>query len=181
MAHESARQLYGSTSKSSCVPGASSARRSHASPGVALAHTASKKKSLNSLCGQYLADVLTVWDCYERAPRSDYPLLLRFENNDYVAASHNRELVIEPQAGDICFRAPEHGSMGTVGASRSAHSRPQDDSLVWLPAREFSSALGQQVINAFVDAQNATVIVLEDCYLRLKPQGPTVDVFLSRY
>lgn len=170
MARESARQLYGSTNKSSCVPGA----------GKKLSRNRSRK-DLRGLQGQYLADALMVWDCYERAPRTDCPILLRFENGDYVASSYEQELVIEPQAGDICSTAPRPALAADAARLDDADCAAQDDCLVWLPAREFSAALGQQVVNVFVDSQEATVIVLEDCYLRLKPQGSSVDVFLSRY
>lgn len=195
MARENARQLFGSTNKSSCVPSGfpsyahsdageqtacSRAARSCGIP-AAVAHSSSSKSLSRGLCGQYLADALMVWDCYERAPRTDCPILLRFENCDYVASSHNQELVMEPQRGGTFAVTSEQVNLESLSVPDDLHSRAQGDCLVWLPAREFSSALGQQVINVFNDTQGAAVIVLEDCYIRLKPAGSTVNVFLSRY
>lgn len=190
MAHENAHQLYGSTSKSSCVPSASrsswSFESSSANDSLNLSSATkprgiSNRKLLRGVRGQYLADALMVWDCYARAPRIDYPLLLRFENCDYVASAQNHELAIESQAGDICAVSPDQLPFVCIDKRGAAKPSSQDDCLVWLPARQFSPAIGQQVINVYMDAQGATIIVLEDCYIRLKSHGPQVDVFLSRF
>lgn len=177
MKQGNARVLYGSTDNSGVVPsevvlqaagaaasgaqvapGATAAEATLAGAGApaasatqaALATAASSTMSaLNCVPGETLADVLELWDCRADKAVQGGKLVVRFENTDLLCQPNETPT---PE----CY-------LGVVDTTEMDAIR----GVAWLPSRSLSAAMGQQVINAFLDGKGALVFVLEDCFIRV--------------
>ena len=181
MARKNARTLYGSTDRSSCVP---SALRETAIP------------PLGNLAGQYLADALTVWECYANAPAEGAPLLLRFEEFDlalyrYARArmcasareSHGSEapgshaLLERTNArvftcGNLAFAcgAVDTSQHPKPAAETSSRADGESTCPAWVPEPSLACLIGQQVKRATIVDEELRV-EFEECVLRISCEG----------
>lgn len=139
MAQQNAHTLYGGTNEASCVPDASPI--GNAFP-----------------VGDYLADTLMLWECYENKPAEGAPLVLRFETCD---------LVIQPsRSNKLQF---------SLIAANAATPPPtsEDACLAWMPAAAFAETLGQKVLEAHFEESECS-IKLEEYTVHIKAKNGSV-------
>lgn len=175
MKQGNARVLYGSTDNSGVVPSevvlqvgsgaasgaqvASSAPAAETTPAAPVASAAqaalgttaasSTMAALNCVPGETLADVLELWDCHADKAVQGGKLVVRFENTDLLCQSN------ETPTPECCLGVVDTTEMDAIRG------------VAWLPSRSLSAAMGQRVINAFLDRAGTLVLVLEDCFIRV--------------
>lgn len=125
-----------------------------------------------NVAGQYLADALTVWDCYADQELEGAPLLLRFEDFDMVFSAG--------QEGDLAFW---QGSVGTSHAAKAADGGRTEaiDSRfcpAWVPAPALSGVIGEQAKGAVrVDGANG-LVRFGNAHLHLAGNRSSISYYL---
>lgn len=198
MVQGNAHFLYGNTDSSSCVPDACAfGFGSGFSFGTSaslvcdidsnLALSASLRRPLhqafNDALGQYVADVLVVWDCYSKRRMEHTPLLLRFEDFDFlIAADRAGNLsflqgavdtsaqirVAATQAMDVCNES-DGFSRRSNSAKYSIESADDERFCpIWISATDFADLAGRRVAHVVQSDDKNMTIQFEKGTLHLK-------------
>ena len=138
MAEQTAHFLFGSTNDSSCIPSKmpptfDPLRYLKATPLEPLTN-------IKALEGQYLAEVLEVWECYDNFPLHNSPILLRFEEIDL--------LVVSDDTGKLSLWL---GAIDTEQCLDDFQTQPENGEidqpeycLFWMSHPELQELVGQQ-------------------------------------
>ena len=138
MAEQTTHFLFGSTNDSSCIPTEmpptfDPLRYLEATPLEPLTN-------IKALEGQYLAEVLEVWECYDDFPLHNSPILLRFEEIDL--------LVVSDDTGKLSLWL---GAIDTEQCLDDFQTQPENEDidqpehcLYWMSHPELQELVGQQ-------------------------------------
>lgn len=167
MARQNAHCLFGSTNTASCVP---LNRASFTNSGNVTFSCISSRELTALLQEEYLADIFCVWDCYQNAPTSGLPVLLRFENKDLAVAVNSD--------GNLIF--------GVTAIDTSADPAlllglpVYNQCLAWMPVPNLLWPIGQQVSGVFFDGKGTLMLNLGENILNLQAKNGAVYIYSKR-